>query len=426
MIRPSEPAAIGRILAQALTAGIFPDDHAALVVYDLALLRERAVSIRRAFPAGTLNTAAVKANPLPGVLREVQELGMGAEVASRPEMELALRSGFRPEIIVYDSPVKRYDEIGEALRLGVRLNADSFGELSRIGQVLAGSLPHQPIGLRVNPQVGHGEIPDTATAGTASKFGVPLKGTGEEIGLAFERFPWLTGLHVHIGSQGCPPHLMAEGVRQTAEFAEALRSSLRRRGIAGRPAIIDIGGGLPVPYHSGEQRPGVEEYRKLLDEVCPQLFSFDIVTEFGRYLHANAGWAASRVEYVKRSGPSTFVLIHLGADMFPRRVYRPDFWFHEISVFTATGERKEGMKEPVTVAGPLCFSGDVLARDVPLPRIEEGDIVIVHDAGAYTLGMWSRYNSRQMPRVAAYHGSEQGFSILKEREQPDDLWRFWT
>ena len=107
-----------------------------------------------------------------------------------------------------------------------------------------------------------------------------------------------------------------------------------------------------------------------------------------------------------------------------RRVYRPQDWHHDFLVLDAHGRLKSGETRPVTLVGPLCFAGDVLARDLELPVIEAGDLVVVRDCGAYTLGMWSRHCSRGLPKVVGWRAGER--SLLKRREQPRDVVEFWS
>ena len=117
-------------------------------------------------------------------------------------------------------------------------------------------------------------------------------------------------------------------------------------------------------------------------------------------------------------------MIHAGADLFVRECLNPKDWQHEYTVLDRNGNLKTGTSpQPWNLAGPLCFSGDILAKNLILPAIEEGDFIIIHDTGGYTLSMWSRYNSRFVPRVLGYHGDR--FQILKEREDMEALLRFW-
>ena len=151
---------------------------------------------------------------------------------------------------------------------------------------------------------------------------------------------------------------------------------------------------------------------------------FKIITEFGRWVFTNAGWTVSRVEYVKHDPAVNTAMIHTGADLFVRECLNPHDWHHEYSVFNRNCVQRTGLDDlPWNLAGPLCFSGDIIAKDQPLPVVSPGDFIVVHDTGGYTFSMWSRYNSRQMPRILGY--SEQGFMILKERESTDDVCRFW-
>jgi diaminopimelate decarboxylase len=120
-------------------------------------------------------------------------------------------------------------------------------------------------------------------------------------------------------------------------------------------------------------------------------------------------------------------MIHLGADMFIRECYLPDEWSHEILVADQTGKIKTGPPfNKYMLAGPLCFQGDILAGNIELPEIGEGDFIVICDTGGYTLSMWSRYNSRQMPKVIGFSSDGSYFEILKERENPEDLWEFWS
>ncbi|MFH1143356.1 MAG: alanine racemase [Candidatus Eisenbacteria bacterium] len=414
----------GSILSQALARGLLGPGDTAAVFYDLDALARQLARVRRAFPPSALHASAIKANPLVAVLRHLARWEAGAEAASLPELKLAQAAGFPGARIVFDSPAKTPDEIAYALAAGVHVNADSLDELDRIAAARA-RVPGtgEPCGVRVNPQVGIGHIEGTSTAGVYSKFGVPLDEQRAELWRAFERHAWLRGVHVHIGSQGCPLELLVAGVRRAFDFAREVDLRLG----PGRIQFIDIGGGLPVAYRPEDAAVTVEEYAARLREGCPALFdgTYRLITEFGRHLHARAGWIASRVEYVKEVAGIPTAILHVGADLLVRECLQPELWFHRISVHDPHGRPREGGGRCWNLAGPLCFSGDMPARGVPLPEIRAGDLVVFHDAGAYTLSMWSRYNSRPMPRVIGYGEAAGGFEILKERERPDALVDFW-
>ncbi|MGM0612945.1 MAG: diaminopimelate decarboxylase [Bacteroidota bacterium] len=368
-----------------------------IVVYDIPFLRERIRSVARAFPENAMHTIAIKANSLPGILEEVKDQGFGLEAASWGELKIAEQSGYPPDKIVFDSPVKTYDELEYALKKGIHLNADSLMELERIAKLKEQIKSRSNIGLRINPQVGVGNISITSVAGNYSKFGVPMQERRQAIIQAYEKYPWLNGIHLHTGSQGCEPEMLVDGVRHVFELAQEIQQKTSQQIV-----YFDIGGGLPVSYHRKTEAYSMQYYADLLRESCPELFNgrYQLITEFGRYIHANAGFVASRVEYVKHDNGINTAMIHVGANMFIREAYHPQQWKHEFSLADPQGRLKPGETEnPWIVAGPLCFAGDMIARNISLPSAKEGDYIIVHDSGGYVLAMWSEYNSRKKPRA---------------------------
>lgn len=405
---------------QALIAEGHLDGERAIMVHDLDRMVERVDLLRAAFPVTALHAIAVKANPLVSVLEVLVEAGAGLECASIEEVELCLAAGCDPARIVFDSPAKTIEEIEFALAKGLHLNLDNFDELARVN-TLSGVGIRGHVGLRINPQVGSGSISMTSVAGRVSKFGVPIELRRDEILDAFGRHPWLDGMHIHVGSQGCELSQLVDA----ATKLEALRQEAMV--YRSRPITqIDIGGGLPVAYRDSDAPPELDDYVAQLRASVPRLFREDtrLLTEFGRSVQAGCGWAISRVEYTKHEGDTRMAVLHLGADAFMRRVYAPKDWHHDFLVLDAGGRLKEAPTRPVTLVGPLCFGGDVLARDVELPEIDTSDLVVVRDCGAYTLSMWSRHCSRGLPRVVGWRADER--SILKRAERPRDVVEFWS
>jgi len=408
---------------------IINNEDTSVIFYNLSYLEERVNELIRLFPQTTLHAIAVKANPLKKILNFLNSLNVGAEAASLPELFLAEKSGFDTDKIVFDSPVKTMHELEYAMKLGVHINADSFAELKRIAGLLNMIRTKSSFGIRINPQVGTGMILSTSVAGEYSKFGVPIKEYRKELAQCFIKYDWLRGVHLHIGSQGCPMDLLVDGVKVVYDFVNETNELLKRNGNGKQIDVFDIGGGLPVSYRQDEKVVTMEEYRKKLFKNCEELFrgKFKLITEFGRYVYTNAGWTASRVEYVKESYGVKIAMIHTGADLFLRKCYQPDEWYHEISVLDSDGNLKHGKDStPYVIAGPLCFAGDILSKEIILPEVKEGDYVLVHDTGAYTLSMWSRYNSRQVPKVIGYRNDGERYEILKERESLEDLLGFWS
>lgn len=416
-----------KVLRKCLETGEWsgPSDTS-LIFYDLDAIDHRLDEISRSFPASSLHTTAVKANPLARILSLMNDRKAGAEVASLPELHLALKCGFPPERIVFDSPCKTLEEIEFALEKGVYLNADSFDELERIDQVMKKKGRFPDAGLRVNPQVGAGSILSTSVAGQISKFGVPLHEEKENLIRAYRQYPWLRGIHIHIGSQGYPAKLLIEGVSKMMDLFREINSA---EGSPGKIRIVDIGGGLPVVYADQDAPESVSGYARILQQKFPILFSREItlITEFGRYIHANAGWAVSRIEYIKKFSTGNILVNHLGADFMLRECYNPRDWYHRIDLLDSRGRLKTSNdREYYSIAGPLCFAGDFIARDVSLPKAQEGDYILIHDVGAYTLSMWSRYNSRQIPAVIGYRGEGESFEWIRKGESPEEVTAFWT
>lgn len=419
-----------RVLMRALAdRHILREEDTALMFYDLTGLKHRLAELTAAFPESALHAVAVKANPLVRILRVIQKTGLGLEAASLPELCLAQNAGIAPGRVAFDSPAKSVRELEYALQAGVHINADSIAELERIDDLLRLMPLRGTVGLRINPQVGTGAIPMLSVAGVWSKFGVPIGPQREQVRACYLKYPWLSGIHLHVGSQGCDLELIAQGIGRVLDLALEVNQALIRAGQSRRITYFDIGGGLPVSYHPGVAVPSMAEYADLLRRRFPPLFdgTFQLITEFGRWVHAHNAWTISKVEYVKRDAGLNTAMIHVGADLLLRKCYRPEEWHHEISVAGPDGRLKTGVDAlPYTIAGPLCFAGDIIAREIPLPPVEEGDFLLIHDTGAYTLSMWSRYNSRQIPRIVGYSDEGDHFEVLRERESLEEVVAFWS
>jgi len=418
---------IEKAFRSALLNGLIRKEDTAVIFHDLSFLEERITKLKYLFPPQTLHAIAIKANPLSRILEFIKPMNVGIEAATSGEVHLALKNGFEPCKIVYDSPVKTLNEIEFALKTGIHLNIDNLSELERVNNLLKTISSKSTIGIRINPQVGIGTIAESSVAGEYSKFGVPINSNRNELTEAFMNHTWLTGVHLHVGSQGCPMELLLNGIGVLYDFVTELN---QKRVLINFPPIssFDIGGGLPVSYQKDIVPVSMEEYAKFIQKYYPSLFTthYSLITEFGRWVHVNTGWVASRVEYVKRDPVINTAMIHVGADLFLRECLNPIDWQHEYSLLDQNGYLKEGKDDhPYHLAGPLCFSGDILAKNIELPRMEEGDYLVIHDTGGYTFSMWSRYNSRQTPRILGYFNNGEKIEMLKERETFEDIAGFW-
>ncbi|MFH8403685.1 diaminopimelate decarboxylase [Streptomyces sp. NPDC018019] len=419
-----------RAVAAAVAQGLVGPATPVAGLLDVAGICRSAAELRAAFEEFTapgtpvLHAFAVKAASLVPVLRLLAGEGLGCEVAGPGELALARAAGVPPARTVLDSPAKTPAELREALALGIAVNADSFGELARL-DALTGSAPTgSPLGLRVNPQLGGGSIGAMSTATGTSKFGVPLRDEDvrDRVVQAFLDRPWLTRLHVHVGSQGMPLELMADGVRVLYELAEEINER------AGRPQVttLDIGGGLPVNFASDEVAPSYRTYARLLHTSVPGLFDgrYGLVTEFGRSLLAKHGVVLARVEYAKSAGGRRIAVTHAGAQVATRTVFAPDSWPVRVAAYDAQGLLKSGDPVAQDVAGPCCFAGDLVARDRPLPLLEPGDHVALLDTGAYYFSTHFAYNSLPRPGVYGYAPDPDGglrWATVRTAQELDDL-----
>lgn len=403
-------------------SGLIDQSTNSVIVHDLNRMQSRIQLLVAAFPPRTLHAIAIKANPLVEVLKVCVAAGTGLEAASIEEVYIAIAAGCPPEWIVFDSPAKTEDEIRECLDRGIHLNADNFSELSRIDHAIAACKSTSTIGLRVNPEVSAGTISLTSVGSMGSKFGVSISRDRVQIIDAFRKYDWLVGLHIHVGSQGCGLELLCDGARKIHELREAIESETGRN-----VTVVDIGGGLPAVYTEADDAPTPDQYARKLESRAPGLMhqNLRLMTEFGRAIQAGCGIALSRIEYVRPINPQhRMAVIHLGADFLLRPVYQSEDWKHEYLLLDHQGKLKAGAVGKVTIAGPLCFAGDILARELDMPCPEPGDWIAIRDCGAYTLGMWSRHCSRGIPLVVGLEGDQA--RLLRNAESPQDIAQFWS
>ncbi|MDV3124069.1 diaminopimelate decarboxylase [Mycobacterium sp. 21AC1] len=415
----------GEVVAGVARQGFIDDLHPLCGIIDLDTLDELMRALIDAYPPDlpALHTIAAKAITLPPVLKRFAQAGFGCEVASPGELELALAAGFPADRIVFDSPAKTATEIRRALELGISFNIDNLEELVRVDEAIARVGDHRSIvGVRVNPQTGAGAIGAMSTATTTSKFGVGLADQRGQLIDAFVSRPWLTQLHVHSGSQGLSLNHAAEGVRQVVELAREItvrtgRTQLRR---------IDIGGGLPVNFDSDDITPTFADHRAVLEAMVPELFdgTYVLVTEFGRALTAKAGTIVARVEYTKVTGGRPIAVTHAGVQVATRTVFAPDAWPLRVDVYDRAGARRQDERRIQDVAGPACFTGDMLAVGRELPRIHPGDLVAIPETGGYYFSSHFSYNALGRPAVYTIETDSVGdrrWSLARRAQSLDQI-----
>jgi diaminopimelate decarboxylase len=352
---------------------------------------------------------AIKANANLGVLATLARAGAGADIVSGGELFRALRAGFPPGKIVFSGVGKTRDELRDALKAEILMfNVESLSELRTLDEVARETGVRAPVALRVNPDVDPQTHPYMATGLKTSKFGIPFARAHE----AYEEAAGLKGVEVvgadmHIGAQLTKTSPFADAVARLA----ALVKTLRERSIKIR--MVDVGGGLGIRYRE-ETPPTHREYATVLLPALREL-GVTVLLEPGRSIVGNAGVLLTRVLYRKDTGDKKFVIVDAGMN----DLIRPALYdaYHEIRPVAEA--RLGGPRETVDVVGPVCESGDFLAKGRELARTEEGDLLAVMSAGAYGFAMASNYNTRPRPVEVLVDGNR--YTIVRRRETYEDL-----
>ena len=364
------------------------EEDSAVIGTNLVVLRERLDHLKDVFPAQTSHSIAIKTNPHPKMLETLVSWGFGLEAASIEEVRMALAAGCDPSLIVFDSPVKTRAEIREISSLkGLLVNVNALEELDRYDASFQGVL-----GIRINPQVHTGAPELFDVSKNESKFGVPVDHKDAIIAAALAH-P-VRALHMHSGSQMKDLNIQKGALKELRRIADAINDAA-----PGKIQVLDIGGGLPTEPLSTNTK--MEAYGAIVAEVFRDS-DYTLVTEFGQWVHAEAGFALSRIEYVLAPNK---VFIHLGADFFMRDAYTKPRSF-PLSLWTNQAQHVQGELKPMDIAGPLCFAGDYLAHGVQLPAaLKEGDCLFIDGTGANTYALWSRHCSRTVPATWAWDGN---------------------
>jgi len=386
-------------------------------VYSHATLSQHYRAFDRAFSGiPHIICYSMKANPNGSIIRTFTNLGSGVDIVSGGELSRALAAGASPSKIVYSGVGKMEWEIVEALRHGILMfNVESRQELETIDDIARKMRKKAPISLRVNPDVDPRTHPYISTGMKKNKFGIHIdQAVRDYEWAARRRHIEVIGVDCHIGSQltEISPFLDAAG------RVRVLVDRLIRKGLDIR--FVDIGGGLGITYES-EIPPDPQEYAAGIVEAFRGL-PVTIVLEPGRVLVGNAGVLVTRVLYTKPSQETDrkakkkqFFIV----DAAMNDLARPALYGSYHAIVPVAGLSRS--RVVADVVGPICESGDFLAKDRELPRFGSGDLVAVMSAGAYGFSMSSTYNSR--PRVAEVMVSGSRFEVVRGRESIRDLTR---
>jgi diaminopimelate decarboxylase len=399
--------AVGGIRASALAS----EFGTPLLVYDEATLLGAARAYVSAAPEARV-VYGVKAFPNAAILRLLASEGLGADVSTLGELQLALRAGLRGEQLVVHGNNKSDEELEAASHAGAAfIVVDSLDEVER-----AAAAGIQRILVRVTPGVEADTHPAIRTAHEGSKFGLPPEQALEALSRAKAAGLDAAGLHVHIGSQLLDTKAALETVEWVGGFAARCRDELDWT-----PEVVDLGGGLGIRYVEREQAPSIEsfvgEVTGRIEQVWRErgLPKPRLILEPGRSLVGRAGLTLYEVGTVKQvSDELTYVAVDGGMSDNPR----PQLYDAAYSGLLAN-RADEPASGTFVICGKHCESGDVMIHDLPLPEPRRGDLLAVPGTGAYTLAMASNYNS--VPRPAAVLVSDGSARIIRRRESIADL-----
>ena len=389
-----------------------------LWVYDAATIRQRIAQV------SNFDTVrfAQKACSNIHILKLMREQGVKVDAVSRGEILRALAAGYRaggePSEIVFTADLFDADTLACVVEHGVPVNAGSIDMLHQLGA----ASPGHAVWLRINPGFGHGHSNKTNTGGEHSKHGIWHTDLPAALAAIAQHGFTLTGLHMHIGSGVDYSHL--------AEVCGAMVELVRTAHAAGHDLhAISAGGGLSIPYRSGDPVIDTQHYFGLWNTARQQAeaivgHKLGLEIEPGRFLVAESGVLLGEVRATKNAGSNHFVLVDTGFN----ELMRPSMYgsFHAMEVLRKDDGSVAAATRPTVVAGPLCESGDVFTQGdggVVLPRelaeARVGDLLVIRDTGAYGASMSSNYNTRPLVAEVLVDGGQA--RLIRRRQTVEQL-----
>lgn len=355
---------------------------------------------------------AAKANTNLAVMRILEQEGSGIDAVSPGEIYTSLLAGFEPDRILFTGNNVTTEELQFALDAGVRMNLDSISMLERLAELPGAE--GTKISFRVNPMVGAGHHDHCITGGELSKFGIKEQEAVEVYQKAQDLGFKPVGIHTHIGSGILDPEPFKLAVQVLMDVAGRVH---KEAGV--NFEFIDFGGGLGIPYTPEEPLLDIKKFAaEIVALYKDKLLEHGIdnptmCIEPGRYIVGDAAYLLTQVNTVKQSYRK-FIGVNAGFNT----LLRPTMYgsYHHILV---ADKPEASPTQNVDVAGNICESGDLFARNRPLPEIKEGDILSIMNAGAYAFSMASQYNSR--PRPGEVIVREGQVDVIREKETYADL-----
>ncbi len=382
-----------------------------LYVYDFDYIKERYLDLKGAFKARkSLICYAVKANSNLSVIKHLVDLGAGCDCVSIGEIRRAFLAGAKKYKIIFSGVGKTDEEIREAIERDIlMINIESEGEFERIEEISQNMQKEVRISIRVNPDIDPKTHPYISTGLDENKFGVDIDMAKRlYIKAKNSKFIEPIGIHFHIGSQLTELEPIKEASLKIANLVRSLKV------LDIDIKFFDVGGGLGIRYKDEELIKPYDYAQAILSTLSG--LDLTIVCEPGRFLVGNSGYLLTKVLYEKVNKSKRFIIV----DAAMNDLIRPSLYkaFHEVEVLD-----KEGEKSRADVVGPVCESGDFLAKDVPLPKTSHNDLLVVKSVGAYGFTMSSNYNTRPRPAEVAVFREEEVLAdrLIRRRETFEDL-----
>jgi diaminopimelate decarboxylase len=396
----------------------------AVYVYSKATLLHHYRQIADAFkPLNATICFSIKSLGNINICKILANEGCGFDVTSGGELFRALQAGGDPKKMIYAGVGKTDQEIADAINTGIAaFNLESEAEIENIDRVAA-SIGKTAVGaIRINPDVDPGAKTHakTTTGKKETKFGVDI----DRAERVFEQYRNLKnlrigGIHTHIGSPIYDVQPYVDAVKKVIDLIDRLTAK------GHKIEWFDVGGGFAVNYERPDQALPVTEHAKALVPLL-QGKPYKIAFEPGRYIAGNSGILLTKVLYRKQGGEKKFVIVDAGMnDLIRPTLYES---YHHIwpvkpdaaNVPTQRNKSTEPVNgETVDIVGPICESGDYLAKARPLPQTKRGDLLAVFTAGAYGFAMSSNYNNR--PRLPEVLVDGSSYKVIRRRETYEDL-----
>ena len=352
---------------------------------------------------------ACKANSSLAILKILEQEGSCIDAVSVGEVLTCMKVGFSASRISYTGNNVSDAELKAVSDLGVGITIDSLSELERLAKIRT----NIPVSIRITPGIGSGHCGKVVTGSEGSKFGIPLDDVIYAYGRALELGLEPIGIHSHIGSGGKDIEPLIGSVSVLAETANDIKDA---HGIDLK--IINMGGGIYVPYRPNEEEMDIEELASsVADIILNETSVRSLAVEPGRYVVCDSTILLTRCVDVKRTGTKNYI----GVDAGFNTLIRPAFYdsYHYAAIANKFNKACEGKYD---IVGPICETGDHLARDRALPAPEEGDLVAIYSCGAYGYAMSNTYNSR--PRCREVLVNNGRTELIRDNENFEDLWRY--